>query len=116
MKYFKESEFECAGENCFDKMDKDFLAKLDKARGLSDVPFSLNSSWRSEEHNRKEGGSKTSSHLKGCAVDISATNSTMRFAILRALIEAGFTRIGIANTFIHVDSDESKYQEIIWTY
>lgn len=116
MNYFKESEFTCNGQPCFDKMDKSFLEKLDKAREIADIPFSLNSSWRSIEHNKKEGGSKTSSHLKGVAVDISVTNSTQRYEILKAILEAGFNRVGVADTFIHVDDDKSKYQNLIWTY
>ena len=28
----------------------------------------------------------------------------------------GFTRIGIANSFIHVDLDFDKSQNVIWTY
>jgi len=32
------------------------------------------------------------------------------------LLEVGFTRIGIGNTFIHVDIDKDKSQNVIWTY
>lgn len=31
-------------------------------------------------------------------------------------MEAGFTRIGIGQNFIHVDTDPDKQQNIIWTY
>ena len=36
--------------------------------------------------------------------------------IVQALLTAGFTRIGIASTFIHADDDPSKPQNLIWTY
>lgn len=116
MKYFKDFEFVCDNENCYDKMDKSFLVKLDEARGLSNSAYTITSSWRSLEHNKAVGGSPTSSHLKGLAVDIDASNSIQKFNIVTSLLGAGFTRIGIGSNFIHVDSDESKYQNLIWTY
>ena len=73
-KYFKEIEY---------KMDKDFLAKLDKAREYANIPFVINSAYRSPEHNAKIGGKPNSSHLKGLAVDIKATNSRTRYRVFK---------------------------------
>ena len=106
-KYFKEIE---------KNMDVNFLAKLDEAREFAGIPFIINSAYRSPEHNAKIGGSPNSSHLKGLAVDIKATDSRTRFNVLNALISVGFTRIGIADTFIHVDLSADKVQNVIWTY
>jgi hypothetical protein len=36
--------------------------------------------------------------------------------MLNALLEVGFNRIGIAGTFIHIDIDKNKSQNVIWTY
>jgi len=108
-KYFKELDN-------LDKMDKTFLLKLDEARERAGIPFVINSGYRSPEHNAKIGGKPNSSHLKGLAVDISVTNSRQRFIVLNALLEVGFTRIGIADTFIHVDLDNGKSKDVIWTY
>ena len=105
-KYFKEIEY---------KMDKDFLAKLDKAREYAKVPFVINSAYRSPEHPLSIKN-PTSSHIKGLAVDIKATDSRTRYKVLNALIHVGFNRIGIADTFIHVDDDKYKSQQVIWTY
>lgn len=116
MKYFKESEFQCDGKPCFDKMDKNFLEMLDEARGYSSIQFKVTSSWRSEEHNKKVKGAKNSSHLYGLAVDISAKTSADKFIIITSALKAGFNRIGIAENFIHVDSDISKQKNIIWLY
>jgi len=99
-----------------DKMDADFLTALDEARELAGIPFKINSAYRTPEHNAKIGGKPNSSHLKGLAVDISVTNSRQRFIVLNALISVGFNRIGIADTFIHVDLDRDKSQQVIWTY
>lgn len=105
-KYFKEVEY---------KMDKDFLAKLDKAREFAKVPFVINSAYRSPEH-PESIKNPTSSHIKGLAVDIRTTDSRTRYKVLNALIHVGFNRIGIADTFIHVDDDKDKSSNVIWTY
>ena len=114
LKYFKLSEFDDApgtGKN----MKKDFLKKLDKARAIADVPFKITSGYRSKETNKRVGGVSTSSHLKGLAADISCKDSSTRQKIVNGLIQAGFTRIGIADTFIHCDTDKDK-QDAIWLY
>ena len=102
-------------------MDKDFLSMLDNARDIAKTPFKITSGYRTKEHNiaiYKKLGKKPieSSHLKGLACDIACSDSRARFLIINALLEAGFTRIGIANNFIHVDSDFEKSQNVIWTY
>ena len=107
-KYFKELDN-------LDKMDKTFLLKLDEARERAGIPFVINSAYRSPEHPLSIKN-PTSSHIKGLAVDISVTNSRQRFIVLNTLLEVGFTRIGIADTFIHVDLDNEKSKEVIWTY
>ena len=66
-KYFKEL-------SDLDKMDKEFLFKLDRAREVAQIPFKINSAWRSAEENKDAGGKPNSSHLKGLAVDISVTD------------------------------------------
>ena len=113
---FKESEFHCCCGNCFDKMDEDLLIDLELARGIANTPFSLNSSWRCEANNEEEGGKKNSAHLRGTAVDIACSTSHNRLLILDALLAVGFTRIGIAKTFIHADTDRELPQEVIWMY
>jgi len=107
-KYFKEIDD--------GNMNQEFLLKLDEARERAGIPFVINSAYRSPEHNAKIGGKPNSSHLKGLAVDISVTNSRQRFIVLNALLEVGFTRIGIADTFLHVDLDSEKSKDVIWTY
>ena len=117
MKYFKLSEFDSpdiigSGES----MDREFLSRLDQARSLADTPFKITSGVRSEAHNKKVGGVADSSHLLGYAADIACTNSSSRHKILKALLKVGFNRIGIASTFIHVDNDPGKPENVIWTY
>ena len=96
-------------------MNVEFLAKLDKAREFAGIPFIINSAYRSPEH-PESIKNPTSSHIKGLAVDISVKDSVTRFKVLNALIAVGFNRIGVADTFIHVDLDLDKSQNVIWTY
>jgi uncharacterized protein YcbK (DUF882 family) len=97
-------------------MDHLFLDKLDNARYTAGVSFVITSGFRCSRHNAAVGGVENSAHTKGVAADISATDSVSRFKIIEALIDVGFTRIGIAKTFVHVDMDRSKPGNVIWLY
>lgn len=101
-------------------MTKEFLKKIDKAREISGVPYIITSGFRTPQHNetlKKQGykASPNSSHLKGVAADISCLDSGTRQKIVNGLIKAGFTRIGISDTFIHCDCDSDKH-DAIWLY
>jgi len=101
-------------------MTKEFLKKIDKAREISGVPYIITSGFRTPQHNetlKKQGykASPNSSHLKGVAADISCLDSGTRQKIVNGLIRAGFTRIGISDTFIHCDCDSDKH-DAIWLY
>lgn len=91
------------------------MKRLDEARHIAGVPFIVNSAYRTPEYELSKGRSSTSSHCKGCAVDLRCSNSSDRLRILTGLISAGFTRIGIAFNFIHVDYDKEK-DSAIWVY
>ena len=99
----------CCGEN---HMNDRFLQKLDKARHLADYPFKILSGYRCKHHNKKVGGVETSAHLSGQAADIQAKDNYARFKIIHALLAAGFNRLIVHKTFIHVDCDDEKPQEI----
>ena len=105
-KYFKNIE---------ENMNESFLMRLDEAREYAGIPFIINSAYRSPTH-PESIKRPTSSHIKGLAVEISATSSRQRGLILEALRAVGFNRIGIANTFIHIDMDYDKDQDVTWLY
>jgi zinc D-Ala-D-Ala carboxypeptidase len=105
-KYFKNIE---------ENMDKSFLTRLDEAREYAGIPFIINSAYRSPSHSLSIKN-PSSSHIKGLAVDIQATTSRQRGLILDGLRAVGFDRIGIANTFIHVDMDSNKDPDVTWLY
>ncbi|GAH37806.1 unnamed protein product [marine sediment metagenome] len=90
------------------------LRKLAAARIIFDGPIRITSWCRCEDHNKAEGGSSTSSHLYGEAVDLECNNSYRRFILLNALLKAGFTRIGLNVDYIHVDIDAVRPKNAIW--
>lgn len=116
-RHFHPEEFLLCDPPCFiEQMDHEFLTALDNAREIAGFPFVLNSAYRSRDYEiQKKGRSGTSSHCKGLAVDISCLTGPYRIRMVRALLSAGFTRLGIGKTFIHVDMDPDKVPSI-WLY
>lgn len=122
MKYFTHEEFDSPLEKGSGKnMQQEFLDMLDSAREIAGIPFKITSGYRVEadiERLLQKGYkvSRNSSHLKGWAADIGTPSSVHRYKIIDALLKAGFNRIGIADSFIHVDCDPEKDVNVIWTY
>lgn len=115
--HFSARDFQKAMPRCYmSDMDGRLLEMLDAARTIADIPFVLNSAYRSKEYEIQAGRDGTSSHCKGLAVDIRAKTSRSRFLIIDALLKAGFTRIGVAKNYIHADIDPDKDEEVIWDY
>lgn len=65
----------------------------------------VTSGYRSPEYNARVGGARNSQHVQGNATDIVQSGLTVeqRQAFISAAIDAGFTAIGVYNTFTHVD-------------
>ena len=101
-------------------MDRRLILLLKKLEKLTSIPvFSLVSSGaRTPEYNKKVGGVKNSSHLiPVCkAVDLKTPNKAIRNRLVQGAKVVGFKRIGVGNTFIHLDVDESKRQYVAWGY
>lgn len=117
MKYFNYSEFDSPDvQGSGQLMDKTLLEMLDDVREKFDKPIHITSGFRTPQHNEEVGGTENSSHTKGLAVDIACNNSKDRFDLINCLLDVGFSRIGIAGTFIHADIDPDKAQGVIWTY
>lgn len=90
------------GKPVFNKMNPDFLVKLDTCRELSGVPFRITSSFRTPEKNRRVGGSPGSMHLKGRAVDIECESGEDRAIIIKTALNLGLS-VGVMRTGLHLD-------------
>jgi uncharacterized protein YcbK (DUF882 family) len=114
---FQKHEFDCECGCGFNNATDELLSKLQNARFLAKVPFSISSGCRCQKHNDKQKDSVSdSAHVKGFAADIRVSDSQTRFKVLTALFSVGFSRIGVANSFIHCDCDSAKPQNLVWTY
>ena len=115
--YFTYEEFDSPDvQGSGQMMSKDLILILDSVRAELGKPIDINSGYRTPAYNEKVGGKPNSSHLKGLAADIACKDSKYRFELVRELMEHGIDRIGIVNTFIHIDIDDSKSSDVIWTY
>jgi uncharacterized protein YcbK (DUF882 family) len=97
-------------------MNNETIDKLNKAREIANIPFILNSAYRTVDHEKRMGRPGTSSHTNGRAIDIRATQGRTKFIVIDALLKAGFTRIGVHSGFIHADDDPTKSDKVLWLY
>lgn len=113
MKYFSYDEFKCkeTGEN---KIKPDFVARLDLLREACGFPFVITSGYRSPSHSAEKAKEKPGFHAQGIAADIAVKNGIERGKIVRAAIDLGFTGIGVASDFIHVDTRDGEL--VLWGY
>jgi len=120
MKYFNLSEFDSSDHpGSGTNMHQGFLEMLDNAREIYGRPMRINSAYRTIYKNQEVKGKPNSTHLEGIAADVHCNNSRDRHDMVNAFLQAGFTRLGIASTFIHVDSGDKhsdKDPNVIWTY
>ena len=116
-KHFTEAEFRrCTPPCSLQDMDQQLMRQLDAAREAAGIPFVLNSAYRSVAYEKSKGRAGTSSHCKGLAVDIRCNSDANRWKVVAALMDNGFTRIGIGRTYVHADLDRAKTQRVIWHY
>jgi zinc D-Ala-D-Ala carboxypeptidase len=115
-KYFKLEDFNCqeTGEN---EMSRDFIHRLDELREACGFPFIITSGYRSPSHSI-EKRKKAGKHAQGIAADIKAANGYQRYKIVEEAIKMGFNGIGVARTFIHVDSRicGADKAPVMWCY
>lgn len=112
-KYFRIEEFNCqeTGEN---EMKEEFIHKLDELRKACGFPFRITSGYRSPNHSIEKRKSKAGTHAQGIACDIAVSGGAQRYKIVSEAMRLGFTGIGVAKTFIHVDIRETT--PVVWEY
>lgn len=99
------------------KLKPELFTLLDDLRGKCGFPFIINSGLRTKaENDALQGSVSESSHLSGLAVDLSITDSLKRFKLVQNALLSGITRIGVGKTFIHLDIDKTKPQNVMWEY
>lgn len=113
MKYFQIDEF-CCSHTGEVYMNPDFLDKLDQLRNSCGFPFVITSGYRDPTHPIEAKKKTPGTHAQGIAADIKITTGIERYILLREAFAAGFTGIGIASDFIHVDIRETT--PVVWTY
>jgi uncharacterized protein YcbK (DUF882 family) len=111
--FFSYDDFSCqeTGENF---MEDEFIKKLDDLREACGWPFIVTSGYRDASHsaeiNKPNGGGY---HTKGVAADIAVSSGKQKHDIVRHATAMGLS-VGIAKTFVHVDSRMDT--AVIWTY
>lgn len=113
-KWFDISEFSCSetGEN---KMEHEFIKKIDHLRSVLGWPLIVTSAYRDPSHSaeihKPNGGGY---HTKGVACDFKVIGGKQRHEIIKHAMGLGFTGIGVAKTFVHLDTREDT--PMLWTY
>jgi zinc D-Ala-D-Ala carboxypeptidase len=118
---FKQSELACkCGCGVFNIRREDLL-RLQRLRDAWGKPMKINSACRCPANNVTAGGAPLSRHVTtaiqpGKAFDVALSNSADRHRFIALAIAQGAKGIGIANSFVHVDWDETRPAPLIWLY
>jgi hypothetical protein len=113
-KNFYLEEFKCPCGKCSGTMNIEFIKQLQILRNEYGKPMRITSAFRCPDYNKKVGGAANSCHLYGIAVDIGLTSAVDRHSLIKAALKNGFTGIGVAVNFVHLDLRSST--PVIWTY
>ena len=71
-------------------------------------PITINSGYRCQKHNKNVGGAKNSRHTQGMACDI-VVKGVKPKEVAKFAETIGIRGIGLYDTFVHIDSRESKF-------
>lgn len=98
------------------QLHPELLSMLRSMQKFCGWSFLITSGFRSKSWEFSKGRNGSSSHTKGLAVDVSASDSHARYKIVIAAGAVGVPRIGIGKDFVHLDIDETKAHPIMWHY
>lgn len=89
----------------FENMSPEAMAAWHALTGTWGQPLSINSAYRSPEHNARVGGAKRSQHTHGNAfdVDVSGLSKAQRNELAKQAYDAGFRGFGVYDTAMHFD-------------
>lgn len=108
IRYFKPTERGLASKDnpdSYNMLQVRPMFALDALRGILGHSIGINSGYRTPAHNKAVGGAPRSQHLDGNAFDVNTSGWTkeQRRNLIISARKLGFTGIGIAQTFLHVD-------------
>lgn len=92
-----------------------FMARLQRLRRELGEPMHINSGYRSSQHSVEKAKPTPGTHTMGRAVDIAATGR-LQYRIIKLAPSLGFTGIGVAKTFIHLDDWDGGPRPNVWIY
>ena len=80
--------------------------------------FIITSGYRSEDHPIEAKKEKAGTHAQGIAADIKVSDGVQRFRLVQEAISLGFSGIGVARGFVHVDirNLDGNESPVMWTY
>tara|TARA_R110000851_G_scaffold33914_1_gene90501 strand:+ start:162 stop:554 length:393 start_codon:yes stop_codon:yes gene_type:complete len=122
-KYFKANEFICSHTGT-EKMDQDFIDKLNKLRDTYNKPITISSGYRDSTHPVEaiKKDPKGGAHVSGKAADILIERKNA-FELLSLALLIGFTGIGVNQKggarFLHLDTLENsptRPRPTMWSY
>ena len=113
MNYFTEKELACQHCGSY-KFDEEFLKVLNDIRHECNFPFVITSGYRSPRHSIEAKKKTPGQHAMGIACDIAVNGGNQRIIIVQAALKLGFSGIGVAKTFIHVDIRTTP--KMMWCY
>lgn len=95
-------------------MENEFIDALDELREACGFSFTITSGYRDPSHSIEANKSTPGTHAQGIAADIKVTGGAQRMAIVEQAVKLGFTGIGVAKTFVHVDKRTTT--PVLWCY
>ncbi len=102
-KYFTRAEIECKCGCGSDTMDIITLEIADDSREFVAEPITPSSGHRCSSHNKSVGGSRSSQHVQGRAMDLPVSNPKALFDYLCEKYPGKYG-FGLYPTFVHIDS------------
>lgn len=110
--HFKVSEFACKDGSSICLVHRYLWEKLEALRrACGNRPITINSGYRTYQHNKNIGGASNSYHLYGLAADIVVSGmSALKVAQLADKIFGDSGGVGLYNGYVHIDGRVSKYR------
>ena len=107
--HFKVREFRCYDGSDTIFVSQELVEVLEKIRVHFGKAVNINSGYRTETHNKKNGGAAYSQHKYGLAADISIRGVTPKqIAAYAETLLPGTGGIGIYRSFTHIDVRATK--------